>query len=371
MNYANQAMVYNCRPACPADKRIARFTMSEKRTKALFNGRLLDGLCDDALLLILSYFAWEELLEIGLVNKRLKLCTLTNNDVFWRNFYMKREPAFRKLFENNPSMLKNISNESNPLVDCSQNYKMKFNNVMQQVRIHIRKEKEERWEKIATMKHNPFQNRFYSLNEVNEFKHNVKNVLNYFKVTTVGSTGVGKTCFWCVFAGVEFSAIDYIPTVFDGYSTNVNVDGEPIAFAPWDTVGSDEYYRLRPLSYPNTAVFLVCFACSDEESFFNCYKFVQEIRQHVTENTAIILQMNKVDLRKSKSECQFFVENNIVLIDSNEGEEMARNLGCVTFVETSAKDNTGMKTIHEVIVRSYNLSKCITTPSNGKKCQVQ
>ena len=77
-----------------------------KRTKALFNGRLLDGLCDDALLLVLSYFTWEELLEIGLVNKRLRLCTLTNHDVFWRNFYLKREPAFRKLFENNPSMLR-------------------------------------------------------------------------------------------------------------------------------------------------------------------------------------------------------------------------------------------------------------------------
>ena len=49
---------------------------------------------------------------------------------------------------------------------------------------------------------------------------------------------------------------------------------------------------------------------------------------------------------------------------------MARNLGCVTYVETSAKDNIGIN-IHEVVVRSYYLSKCITTPSNKKKCQVQ
>jgi len=340
-----------------------------KQKMARFDGWSLNGLCDDVLLLVLSYFPWAELLEIGLVNKQLRLCTLTSDDALWRDFYLKREPALQRIFEKNPSMLENISDESNPMITCQQNYKMKFNKVMQQVLIRIRKEKEERWKKIATLKHNPFQNQFYPLNEVKQYK-DVKNGLHHFKVVTVGDTGVGKTCFWFVFAGAEFSTMEYIPTVFDGYSASVMVDEEVITFSPWDTAGHDEYYRLRPLSYPSTDVFQVCFSCGDKKSFLNCYKWVQEIRQHVAENTPIILQMNKVDLKNSKSK-QLFLENNIALIDSDEGEEMARNLGCITYVETSAKDNIGVNTIHEVVVRAHNLSKCAIPPSHKKKCQVQ
>lgn len=66
-------------------------------------------------------------------------------------------------------------------------------------------------------------------------------------------------------------------TVFDNYSASVMVDGKTISLGLWDTAGQEDYDRLRPLSYPQTDVFLVCFSLVSPPSYENVKTKVSDL----------------------------------------------------------------------------------------------
>jgi Ras-related C3 botulinum toxin substrate 1 len=57
--------------------------------------------------------------------------------------------------------------------------------------------------------------------------------------------------------------------VFDSYTADVVHEGRRIALQLWDTAGQEDYDRLRPLSYPQTSVFVLCFSVVNMTSFEN------------------------------------------------------------------------------------------------------
>lgn len=62
---------------------------------------------------------------------------------------------------------------------------------------------------------------------------------------------------------------EYVPTVFDNYAVTVMIGEDPYTLGLFDTAGQEDYDRLRPLSYPQTDVFLVCFSVTSPASFEN------------------------------------------------------------------------------------------------------
>ena len=46
----------------------------------------------------------------------------------------------------------------------------------------------------------------------------------------------------------------------ENYAVKAVVDAQPTQLELWDTAGQEDYDRIRPLSYPNTDVFLVLFS---------------------------------------------------------------------------------------------------------------
>lgn len=57
--------------------------------------------------------------------------------------------------------------------------------------------------------------------------------------------------------------------MFENYVADVTVDHENIELALWDTAGQEDRDRLRPLSYPDSHVVLLCFDVSSPDSLAN------------------------------------------------------------------------------------------------------
>jgi Ras family protein A len=69
----------------------------------------------------------------------------------------------------------------------------------------------------------------------------------------------------------------YVPTVFENYVADVEVDGKHVELALWDTAGQEDYDRLRPLSYPDSHVILICFAVDSPDSLDNVQEKVRAL----------------------------------------------------------------------------------------------
>jgi small GTP-binding protein len=143
----------------------------------------------------------------------------------------------------------------------------------------------------------------------------------------------------------------YVPTVFDNYVTNLEVDSSLVELALWDTAGQEDYDRLRPLSYPDSHVIIVSFSIDSPASLSNvAEKWIKEV-SHFCLGVPILLAGFKRDLKTDKRTIEELSYADMKPVTYGQGLSVAKHIGASAYVECSALTGAGLASAFETATR--------------------
>ncbi|KAK0640560.1 GTP-binding protein rhoA [Cercophora newfieldiana] len=170
------------------------------------------------------------------------------------------------------------------------------------------------------------------------------------KLMVAGDGAVGKSTLLIVFLTDKFPEV-WVPSVFENYAADVEVDGKCVELALWDHTGLEDYDRLRPLSYPDTHVVLICFAIDSPDSLDNVQeKWISEVR-HFCGNTPIVLVGLKKELCEDRKTLEELAKTSQRPVSREEGEAVAQKIGAAKYLEASALTREGVMEVFETATR--------------------
>ena len=163
------------------------------------------------------------------------------------------------------------------------------------------------------------------------------------KLVLLGASAAGKTAL-----SARYVRDDFLPeckatvgAAFASHAVRLEPEDVTCKFEIWDTAGQERYQSLAPLYYRGATAALIVFDVTSEESFERARYWAEELSRHGDEACRTLLVGNKSDLEDER------VEN---VVES--AEALAAEYGMVGYVETSAKENVGVREAFELVARA-------------------
>ncbi len=155
----------------------------------------------------------------------------------------------------------------------------------------------------------------------------------------MGDSGVGKSNLVFRFTKNEFNK-DSKSTIGVEFATKtVRIDDNKLVKAQiWDTAGQERYRSIASSYYRGAVGALLVYDITDRNSFNHVPMWLKEVEESAEKDCLIMLVGNKTDLEDQRT---VFVRD---------GRSFARKNG-LAFIETSAKDATGVDTAFQRILQ--------------------
>jgi len=154
------------------------------------------------------------------------------------------------------------------------------------------------------------------------------NTFDYlFRFIIVGDTNVGKTCLLSQFTERVFKTEHEATIGVEFGSRILKVKEKRVKIQIWDTAGQETFKSVTRSYYKGAIAGFVVYDVTDQYSFQNAARWLEEIQAHSNEEMIIALVGNKADQEEKRK------------ISREQGEAFAKENNLL-FFETSARKGT-------------------------------
>ena len=161
-----------------------------------------------------------------------------------------------------------------------------------------------------------------------------------FKTIIIGDNGVGKSSILRAYLDETFT-YHYTSTIgVDFEIKKIKIDDKMIKLHIWDTAGSERFKTIVRSYYKSCIGYVVVFDITNEESFYNIEKWIDDVSENIYEVSEItfILVGNKSDLSNRR-------------VTYSEGQALADKLG-IEYIETSAKKFSNIQLVYDRLAKN-------------------
>ena len=167
-----------------------------------------------------------------------------------------------------------------------------------------------------------------------------------FKVVLVGDMNVGKTNIVSRYIRNEFHEDSKNTVGVEFLSKQFKIEGHNIKAQIWDTAGSEKFRSITTQYYKGAKGCLVVYDITDQSSFDNIDKWINEVKVCADKNVTFIIIGNKSDLEDIRQ------------VNTELGEDKAM-VNEAAFMETSALSGENIEKafefmINEIYKKNFN-----------------